>query len=74
MDAYTEAKITEAITGLKGKKTIISVTHRLSTILSFDKVFVIKNGHIVESGSPAKLLTEKGSQLRAMCMEQGLIV
>ena len=51
LDAKSEKIITESITSLKGKLTIVVVAHRLSTVRSADTLFYIRNGEIVASGS-----------------------
>ena len=40
-----------------GDKTIISVAHRLDTILDFDRIVVLDRGQIVEDGLPSELLS-----------------
>ena len=70
LDADTESRLREAILSYKGKKTIIVVTHRLSNILEFDRVLVIKNGKIVENGKPEELLA-CASVFRDLCEKQG---
>ncbi len=72
LDAYTEAEAARTIAGMKGKHTILSVTHRLSTVLGFDRIIVLKNGRIAENGAPDALLARKG-EFWAMCREQGLV-
>ena len=57
---------------LKGQKTMIAVTHRLSTIMQFDRVLVVREGCIVEDGTPKELLS-KDTYFRKMCREQGMI-
>ena len=46
LDLKTEDEICNVLTGLKGKKTIIVVAHRLSTIKSADKIVYVKNAEI----------------------------
>ena len=72
LDAWTEAEAARTIAGMKGKHTILSVTHRLSTILGFDRIIVLKNGRIIENGAPDALLAQKGD-FCTMCREQGLV-
>lgn len=40
--------------------TIITIAHRLNTILDYDKVLVLSKGHVEEFGPPAELLAAKG--------------
>ena len=59
LDADTENKVRHELLSYKGKKTIIVVTHRLSNILEFDRVIVVKKGKIVENDKPEVLLSRK---------------
>ena len=56
LDNLTEKKIMDSIHFLKGKKTLIVVTHRLSTVNKCDKLFFINKGKIVKQGSPKEIL------------------
>lgn len=55
LDVKTEHEITEILKELKGKKTIISIAHRLSTLKSCDKLFYLKDGKISDSGTLEQL-------------------
>lgn len=48
LDTDTEAKVMKSIYELKGKKTIIIIAHRLSTLESCDSVYEIKDGFIIK--------------------------
>ena len=48
-----------AIDSIKGLTQII-ITHRLSSIMNCDQVFVMKNGEITECGSPSELMKSGG--------------
>ncbi|PKX89392.1 uncharacterized protein P174DRAFT_378910 [Aspergillus novofumigatus IBT 16806] len=52
-------------------KTIITVAHRLRTILDSDLVVVLSEGRILEAGHPGKLLTSPG-HFRLLCSTQGI--
>jgi ABC-type multidrug transport system fused ATPase/permease subunit len=60
VDVETEARIQQAIQELAGSRTIIVIAHRLSTVKRADKILVIKEGQIVESGSHDSLIQENG--------------
>jgi subfamily B ATP-binding cassette protein MsbA len=56
LDSETEKTVQESIEALKGRYTIIAVAHRLSTIKSADRIFVMKSGDIIETGSYVDLM------------------
>ncbi|MCJ7595529.1 MAG: ABC transporter ATP-binding protein/permease [Desulfobacterales bacterium] len=60
LDAESERFIQEAIGRLKGGRTILVAAHRLSTIREADRIYVLENGKIVESGSRGDLLALNG--------------
>jgi len=57
LDQSTEQKIMDSVHFLKRKKTLIVVTHRLSTVDKCDKVFFIDKGRITKQGSPKEVLS-----------------
>ena len=59
LDFETEQKVMAAIDSIKGLTQII-ITHRLSSIMNCDQVFVMKNGEITECGSPSELMKSGG--------------
>lgn len=60
IDTETEKKIQQVMNNfMKGRTTFI-VAHRLSTIIDADKILVIKDGEIKESGTHKELLKQKG--------------
>ena len=60
MDTRTERRIQAAIDKLKQGRTIISIAHRLSTLRDADKLCVIENGELKESGTHDELIRQKG--------------
>jgi len=56
LDNETQSEIQNAIENLKGEYTILIVAHRLSTVIDSDKIFVVDNGKIIDSGSHKELL------------------
>ena len=58
LDSKTEEKIQKALIQLTLKKTTIVIAHRLSTILNSDKIYVVDNGKIIDSGKHEELLAQ----------------
>ncbi len=71
VDADNEHFIQEAISELCRGKTLLVIAHRLNTIRNADKILVIKNGQIVESGSHEELMS-KGGEYALMVSKQNL--
>ena len=57
LDAESEEIVQNAISNLTKNKTTIVIAHRLSTIHNADKIFVLKNGELIDSGDHKQLLT-----------------
>jgi ABC-type multidrug transport system fused ATPase/permease subunit len=55
LDADTERRVLEAIDSFRAGRTAVTVTHRLAEIQRADRIVVLEEGRIVESGSPEKL-------------------
>ena len=47
--------------------TIITIAHRLNTVLDYDRILVLKEGNVAEMDSPKQLMQTEGSIFRAMC-------
>ena len=60
LDAESEALVQEALDRLMGGRTTFVIAHRLSTIVHADQIIVLKDGHIVESGTHWGLLKSGG--------------
>ena len=64
VDVETERQIQQAIAGIAGSRTIIAIAHRLSTIRNADKILVIEDGWVKESGTHDELVALGGSYAR----------
>ncbi|MFN3532829.1 MAG: ABC transporter ATP-binding protein [Candidatus Brocadia sp.] len=64
LDYESEKLVQEALNNLIAGKTTIIVAHRLSTIQHCDRIVVMKNGHIVETGNHESLMSEEGEYKR----------
>ena len=64
VDTRTEMHIQEAMLALMENRTSLIIAHRLSTIRTCDKIIVMDNGKIAESGNHEELLKMKGVYYR----------
>ena len=51
LDNETDRSVMEAIMRFGGRKTIIHIAHRLSTLKHCDRIFVFEDGHFIRSGN-----------------------
>lgn len=70
IDYATDSKIQETIRELENS-TIITIAHRLQTIVDYDKVLVLDKGEIVEYGHPWELMKMKDGSFKSMCDMSG---
>jgi len=60
LDAEAEQAIRETLERLMRGRTVVAITHRLSTVAKFDRILVIQSGELVQDGPPADLATRPG--------------
>lgn len=60
LDPHHERVVTERLAQIKGQRTVIIVSHRLSTVLACDQIFMMEGGRIVERGTHAELMARRG--------------
>src|SRR5258706_4955355 len=61
LDPNNERAITHTLNALKGKRTIILVSHRLSTVIECDQIFMMEHGQIIERGTHEELVAKRGA-------------
>jgi ABC-type multidrug transport system fused ATPase/permease subunit len=62
VDVYTDRMMQALIKSEFANYTIVMVSHRLDMVMDFDRVLVIDQGRIVESGSPRALIEQQGGR------------
>ncbi len=60
LDPLAEYQLNKTVTELAGDKTVIIISHRLSTTRFVDKIYMLENGQVVESGNHDALLKQNG--------------
>ncbi len=70
VDTSTEKKILGYLNGALSDKTAIIITHRIYSLLEFDKIIVLEDGAIVEEGTHETLLNNKGYYYDLFEMQQ----
>ncbi|MEO1196334.1 MAG: ABC transporter ATP-binding protein [Pseudomonadota bacterium] len=71
LDSEVEAEIQKTLYGMMEGKTVIAIAHRLSTIAAMDRIVVLDDGKIVETGSHAALLERDGLYARFWARQSG---
>ncbi|CAG8731386.1 16235_t:CDS:10, partial [Dentiscutata erythropus] len=69
VDLETDLKIQETIREEFKDSTLLCITHRLKTVINYDRILVLDSGYIVESGHPRELLQDRESMFKQMCMQ-----
>ena len=71
LDSEVEAQIQTALERVMEGKTVLAVAHRLSTLVSMDRLIVLDQGHIVETGTHQDLLDKGGLYARYWKRQSG---
>lgn len=71
MDERTDDFIKDLLktTSTEGKKTVLTVAHRLGTIIDYDQILVLSFGEVVEFDTPTMLLEKAGGTFARMWKE-----
>jgi ATP-binding cassette subfamily C protein len=68
LDAESESEIAKALDQMRGKVTVVLIAHRLNTVQHADKVFLVENGQISDSGTFQDLLKRNPSLERLVML------
>lgn len=69
LDPIAEYKLNQALLSAAEHKTVIFISHRLSTTVVADKIYVMENGSIIESGSHAELMAQNGTYAKMFTLQ-----
>ena len=73
MDLETDDLIQATIRKEFSSCTVLTIAHRLKTILDYDKILVLDAGRVAEFDSPQNLLEQTSSVFYSMCRDNGLV-
>ena len=73
VDLETDALVQKTIRAAFADATILTIAHRLNTVVDYDRVMVLDKGEIVEFDSPQNLLADPESHFHAMAKDAGMI-
>jgi len=71
VDYATDELISKTIRHEFADSTILTIAHRLRTVIDYDRVMLLDNGRIVEFDSPTTLLRDPTSQFSSLCKATG---
>ncbi|MEE8465584.1 MAG: ABC transporter ATP-binding protein, partial [Dehalococcoidia bacterium] len=72
VDAENEAVIQEALDQLMAGRTTLIIAHRLSSVVKADRIIVLEDGRLVESGNHGELVAANGVYAELMAQQQGM--
>lgn len=73
VDVDTDSIVQQTIRSAFEDRTILTIAHRLNTIIDSDRIIVLEQGRVKEFDTPANLLKDKNSIFFSLCEEGGLV-
>ena len=73
MDSGTDTAIQETLANEFKHCTVLTIAHRLHTIMNSDRILVMANGRIEECDTPENLLNDRSSSFFDMCLNVGIV-
>ncbi len=70
LDAQSEQLVQDALEQSKQGRTSLIIAHRLATIKSADRIYVMASGRIIETGTHESLLEQKGAYAKMISLQQ----
>ena len=72
MDVVTDQKMTSLVQSQFSSCTVVTIAHRLNTVLSCDRVCVMEKGKIIEIGAPLELMADTDTHFHSLAKSAGL--
>ncbi|KFD70131.1 hypothetical protein M514_02283 [Trichuris suis] len=73
VDLETDQLIQDTIRRYFADCTVLTIAHRLNTILDSDRILVLSNGYLIENNSPENLLKDNESEFYSMARESNIV-
>ena len=67
VDPFTDKLVQKRIRSEFTNQIVITIAHRLETIIDYDRIFVMANGNLIESDKPLELILDKQSSFFTLC-------
>lgn len=71
IDHTTDSLLTQCIHDVFKDSTVLTIAHRLRTVIGYDRILFLHQGRIVETGTPAALLSDTTSHFYRLCKKTG---
>ena len=72
IDTATDRIIQKTLRKICAKSTVLTIAHRINTIIDYDRILVLEKGAVREFDTPKVLFNRKDSIFRTMCLESEL--
>ena len=73
IDVETDQVVQETIRTAFKDRTILTIAHRLNTIMDSDRIIVLDNGEVKEFDTPQALMADQSSLFFSLCEEAGFV-
>ncbi|KAL5968006.1 Canalicular multispecific organic anion transporter 2 [Taenia solium] len=74
VDPQTDQLIQRTVRNEFASSTVLTIAHRLDTIIDYDRIMVLDAGRLIEMGTPKELAGRSGSLFRGMLLEANLLI
>ena len=69
MDARTERDLFDRIASLAGLRSVVLISHRLAAVRSADRIYMLDDGRVVESGTHDELVAQNGQYAQLFALQ-----